>query len=85
MTIHGCDIAALRQEADVAIIGAGPVGIRLALALADSGLDVVLLESGLAARSAAAQALSAADIADAGRHAAMDLAVQRGFGGTSAL
>ena len=31
---------------DLAIIGGGPAGISLALALADSGLNILLLESG---------------------------------------
>jgi choline dehydrogenase-like flavoprotein len=85
MTIHGCDIAALRQPSDVAVIGAGPVGLKCALDLADSGLDVVLIESGTTGHDAASQALSAATITNLGTHAPMDLAVQRGLGGTSAL
>lgn len=85
MTIRGCDITALRHSADVAVVGAGPVGLKLALDLADAGLDVVLLESGAAGRVPAAQELSTAEIATGGRHAAMDVAVQRGLGGTSAL
>ena len=52
---------------------------------ADAGLDVVLLESGQAGRDAGAQALSHAEISNPSSHAPMDLAVQRGFGGTSAL
>ncbi len=85
MTIQSCGLDALRRPADVAIVGAGPVGLKLALDLADAGLDVVLLEAGTAGRDAGAQALSAAEIADPARHAPMDLAVQRGLGGTSAL
>jgi len=85
MTIQGCDIAALRQNAAVAVVGAGPVGLKCALDLADSGLDVVLIESGTLGRNEAAQALSAAEITNMGTHAPMDLAVQRGLGGTSAL
>ena len=85
MTIQGCDFAALQQSADVVVVGAGPVGLKCALDLADSGLDVLLVESGTAGRDAGAQALSGAEIANMGSHAPMDLAVQRGFGGTSAL
>lgn len=85
MTIQGCDFAALQQSADVVVVGAGPVGLKCALDLADSGLDVLLVESGTAGRDAGAQALSGAEITNMGSHAPMDLAVQRGFGGTSAL
>ncbi len=62
----------------VAVIGAGPVGLKLALDLADAGIGVLLIESGR-------QDLSDADIADPHRHAPMALSVQRGFGGTSRL
>ena len=85
MTTHGCDFAALRQGADVVVVGSGPVGLKCALDLADSGLEVLLIESGTDGRDAAAQALSAASITQSGSHAPMDLAVRRGFGGTSAL
>lgn len=85
MTIQGCDFAALQQSADVVVVGAGPVGLKCAVDLADSGLDVLLVESGTAGRDAGAQALSGAEITNMGSHAPMDLAVQRGFGGTSAL
>lgn len=37
--------AAGRTHADLVIVGAGPVGIALALALGDAGLEVVLLEA----------------------------------------
>jgi flavin-dependent dehydrogenase len=38
--------AAKGRRADVAVIGSGPVGLKLALDLADAGLDVVLIDSG---------------------------------------
>ncbi len=82
MTPPDCDIAALRHPADVAIVGAGPVGLKTALYLADAGLGVLLLDSG--GRDGAAE-LGRAEIADSSRHAPMDLATRRGFGGTSAL
>ncbi len=85
MTIQGCDFAALQQSADVVVVGAGPVGLKCAVDLADSGLDVLMVESGTAGRDAGAQALSGAEITNMGSHAPMELAVQRGFGGTSAL
>ena len=77
--------AAKGRRADVAVIGSGPVGLKLALDLADAGLDVVLIDSGRDGNDPAAQALSDAEIADPARHAPMNLAVRRGLGGTSLL
>src|SRR6201999_418019 len=42
---------------DLAIIGGGPAGISLALALADSGHDILLLESGGTTFESKAQSL----------------------------
>ena len=70
---------------DICVVGAGPVGISLALELARLGRRVLVLESGDAGPTAEAQALSDADIADAKTHVAMEIAVQRGLGGTSNL
>lgn len=85
MSVNELCIAAKGRRADVAVIGAGPVGMKLALDLADAGLDVVLIESGREGADKPAQALGDAEIADPARHAPMDLAVRRGLGGTSAL
>ncbi len=70
---------------DICVVGAGPVGIALALELARLGRSVLLLESGGGGMAAEAQALSDAAIADARTHVAMDIAVQRSLGRTSAL
>lgn len=78
----GCEFV---ETADVCIVGAGPVGIALALECERLGLGVTLLESGGDRFDADAQALSTAEIVDPNRHAASDLAVRRGLGGTSAL
>ncbi len=72
-------------DADAAIVGAGPVGLAAALALADAGQRVLLIESGGARFDAAAQTLGDAEIVDPSRHAPMALATRRAFGGTSAL
>jgi choline dehydrogenase-like flavoprotein len=69
--------------ADVAIVGSGPVGLSLGLALADAGLDVVLIESGLDRADADRQALADAEKIAGDRHAPMALATRRAFGGTS--
>lgn len=55
------DAAAIIEECDIAIIGGGPVGAALALALRDSGLDIRVLEArkaGTASSDARALALS---------------------------
>ena len=79
--LEGLDVAAH----DICVVGAGPVGITLALELAKSGKSVLLLESGGWQRSALTSELSSAEIVDPGRHDAMTIAVARQFGGTSNL
>ncbi|MFI5011294.1 MAG: GMC oxidoreductase [Hyphomicrobiales bacterium] len=70
---------------DVCVVGAGPVGISLALELERLGKSVLLLESGGDADEAEAQALSDAHIVDPARHDDMRIAVARRLGGTSNL
>jgi choline dehydrogenase-like flavoprotein len=70
---------------DICIIGAGPVGISLALELASRGRSVVLLESGDIHASEDAQRLSDAEIFNSQVHVPMDIAVERSLGGTSNL
>lgn len=69
----------------VTVVGSGPSGLIASWALASSGIDVLLLETGgpETGRSGAAQ--NDAEIADPARHAPMSMAARRGFGGTSAL
>ena len=68
---------------DVCVVGAGPIGIALALACEKEGLSVLLIESGDKTFNAFANRLSQADILDTRRHAAMGVAICRGLGGTS--
>lgn len=70
-------------QADVAVVGAGPAGIVMALELAKGGFNVLLIESGSTTYDAAAQDLSESLPSD--RHASMSLAMRRGVGGTSAI
>lgn len=70
------------EHVDVAIVGAGPAGIVLALELASHGLEVVLLESGGNSPDEATQRLGDALLADE-HHVAMDLATRRQLGGAS--
>ena len=72
-------------EQDVCVVGAGPVGIALALELSRLGKSVLLLESGAAGVRKDLQLLSDADIADLSQHVPMAMAVQRRLGGTSNL
>jgi choline dehydrogenase-like flavoprotein len=71
--------------ADVAIVGSGPAGIVLALELAATGLDVVMLESGEQTFSSAAQEAAEAELVDADRHAPMLTAVRRQVGGATTV
>lgn len=70
---------------NLCIIGAGPVGIAMALEAARQGRRVLLLESGGERASGTAQTLSDAEIVDPVRHDSMRIAVARRLGGTSNL
>jgi len=73
-------------ETDVAIVGAGPIGISMALELAKSGVQVALIESGLEREDHAAQELGAFDSRqDDYFHTRSELALRRAIGGASAL
>lgn len=73
-------------ETDVAIVGAGPIGIATALELAAAGVQVTLIESGLERMDRAAQELSSFDTRqDDYFHSRSELTVRRQVGGTSAL
>jgi choline dehydrogenase-like flavoprotein len=70
---------------DVCIVGAGPVGISLAVELSHLGFSVLLLESGRNTADAWIQDLSDADIVSPEIHDDMSIAVSRQLGGTSNL
>ena len=72
-------------EADVCIAGAGAAGISLALELLDSGVDVLLIESGGLKEERASQALYAGTVADERLHSPPDKYRQRRFGGSTTL
>lgn len=77
--------AGTRLEADVCIVGAGAAGITLALALADSGLEVLLLEAGGFADEEATQALYRGRVADPRLHSPLDHYRKRRFGGSTTI
>lgn len=73
-------------EADVVVVGAGPIGIATALELAGSGVQVALIESGVEHLDHAAQDLATFDSRqDDHFHSPSELTVRRQVGGASAL
>ena len=74
-----------RLRADICIIGAGAAGIALALGLEQSGLDIILLESGGDEPDAATQALYEGTVEDARLHSAPDTYRVRRYGGSTTL
>ncbi len=72
-------------SADLCIVGAGAAGITIALELAHSGLDVLLVESGGLKAEKATQQLYAGVVADERLHSPPDRYRQRRFGGTTTI
>jgi glycosyltransferase involved in cell wall biosynthesis/choline dehydrogenase-like flavoprotein len=85
MTIE-TDLNALAGiEAQVCVVGSGPVGACLAIDLVERGLSVVVLESGGRRPRPGIQALSDAEIEEPRFHEVMSHATCRALGGTSWL
>jgi choline dehydrogenase-like flavoprotein len=72
-------------SSDVAVVGAGPAGIVLALELAKAGYKVALIESGRLRFSESIQNLGEASSFDPKFHAPMSECTRRQIGGTSAI
>jgi choline dehydrogenase-like flavoprotein len=72
-------------NADLCIIGAGAAGISLALQFIDSGLDVIVVESGGRKREPAVQDLYAGQVERPELHPAPALFRCRQFGGSTVL
>jgi choline dehydrogenase-like flavoprotein len=73
------------QRADICVVGAGPAGITLALALADAGARVLLLESGGRRPDAVSQALCRGEVADPTLHCPPDTYRRRCLGGSTTI
>lgn len=76
---------AAELRADLCIVGAGAAGITLALELADSGLDVLLLESGGMDEDLRTQNLYQGSVANEALHSPPDRYRQRRFGGSTTI
>lgn len=72
-------------SSDIAVVGAGPAGIVLALELAKAGYEVALIESGSLQFSAKTQNLGEASHFDPQFHAPMSECTRRQVGGTSTI
>ena len=71
--------------AEICIVGAGAAGIAMALELAGSGIEVLLIESGGLKAEHATQNLYAGAVADERLHSPPDRYRQRRFGGTTTI
>ena len=72
-------------SADLAVVGAGPAGIVVALEVASKGFDVVLVESGYEKFCPGTQHLAEAEELDPVLHSPMSLTTRRQLGGTSVI
>lgn len=72
-------------SSDVCIVGAGAAGIAVAHSLIDSGLSVLLLESGAWSEEAASQALYEGVVADDKLHSPPDKYRVRRYGGSTTI
>ena len=72
-------------QADVCVVGAGPAGIALTLALSERGLSVLLLESGQTGLDANTQSLYEGEVADERLHSPPDKYRQRRLGGSTGI
>jgi len=72
-------------SADLAVVGAGPAGIAIAIEVANKGFDVVLVESGYEEFDSNTQQLAEAADWNNALHAPMSMSVRRQLGGTSTI
>jgi choline dehydrogenase-like flavoprotein len=70
-------------EADVAIVGAGPAGMSLALALGRAGVRTAVIDTGGEGKQAWTRRLAVAEAIEPANHAAVEMATHRRLGGAS--
>lgn len=86
MIIDGDDLLDMTTlTAPICVVGAGPVGISIALALADQGIDVLLLEAGGTERTATSQDHYRGSVADPALHSPPDEYRERRLGGSTTI
>lgn len=73
------------REYDVCVVGAGPVGLTVALECEATGLSVLLVEAGQAKSRKPVNGSGGIEIVDTARHAPIDVVTRTGLGGTSAV
>jgi choline dehydrogenase-like flavoprotein len=76
---------AIDEQYDVCVVGAGPVGLTVALECEAAGLSVLLLEAGQAGPGKISDRLGDAEFSDPARHAPLHNGSCSGLGGTSEL
>ena len=72
-------------RANICVVGGGPAGITLAMELARTGRNIVLLESGDLAPTDEAQSFNVGEVADAAVHSPPDKYRQRCLGGGTSI
>jgi GMC oxidoreductase len=83
--MHSLDSTSPEQVYDVCVVGAGPVGLGLALECEAAELSVLLLDAGKARPGRMIQSLAEAEISNPSRHVPLHIAMRSGFGGTSEI
>lgn len=74
---------ALTLRTTVCVVGAGPLGIAIALEFARTGIDVVLLESGGYETDSDSAALDEGEVVDPARHSPLEASRRRVLGGAT--
>jgi choline dehydrogenase-like flavoprotein len=86
MIINADDLSeGAAPQADLCVVGGGPAGILLALHAAESGAQVILLESGGRRPDSTSQALCEGEVVDPALHAPADMFRRRGLGGSTSV
>jgi choline dehydrogenase-like flavoprotein len=83
--MHFSKLRSDRPVYDVCVVGAGPIGLTVALECEAAGLSVLLLEAGDESSRKPVECLNDVEILDASRHPSLDLVTRNGLGGTSAV